>query len=197
MSLKTIYMTGAPAAGKSSTARLLAEAVTPLQLWEYGARLTKFVRDRGAAISDQSDVRRKSANIVLPEDVTAVDELLLQFIETHRASSHVLIDSHPVTKEDYGYRITAFSLDQVGKLNPDEIWVLYTSPEVAIQRIGDDAGGRPMVDIEEARFHTTLQASLAATYGAITGKPVYLFDTNIEQTALVTRLARRLARPTR
>ncbi|MGZ2506092.1 AAA family ATPase [Rhizobium leguminosarum] len=193
MSLKTIYMTGAPAAGKSSTARLLAEAVTPLHLWEYGAQLTKFVRDRGAIISDQSDLRRKSANIVLPEDVTAVDELLLQFIETHRTSSHVLIDSHPVTKEDYGYRITAFSLEQIGKLNPDEIWVLYTSPEVAIQRIGDDASGRPMVDIEQARFHTTLQASLAATYGAITGKPVYLFDTNIEQTALVTRLARRLA----
>ncbi|MBY3203476.1 ATP-binding protein [Rhizobium laguerreae] len=193
MSLKTIYMTGAPAAGKSSTARLLAEAVTPLHLWEYGAQLAKFVRDRGAIISDQSDLRRKSANIVLPEDVTAVDELLLQFIETHRTSSHVLIDSHPVTKEDYGYRITAFSLEQIGKLNPDEIWVLYTSPEVAIQRIGDDASGRPMVDIEQARFHTTLQASLAATYGAITGKPVYLFDTNIEQTALVTRLARRLA----
>ncbi|NEJ17640.1 MULTISPECIES: ATP-binding protein [Rhizobium] len=192
MSFKTIYLTGAPAAGKSSTALLLMEAVTPLVVWEYGARLTEFVRDRGAVLSDQRDLRRKSANIVLPEDVTAVDELLLQFIETHRASSHVLIDSHPVTKEDYGYRITAFSLEQVGRLNPDEIWVLYTSPEVTIQRIGDNASGRPMVDIEQARFHTTLQASLAATYGAITGKPVYLFDTNIEQTALVTRLARRL-----
>ncbi len=191
--LKVIYLTGAPAAGKSSTTRALAERVPDLLVWEYGARLTEHVMAKSAGISSQADLRAASSSVVTPEDVAEVDRELLAFVQVNRRQRHVLIDSHPVTKETYGYRITPFSLEQFTKLAPDEIWVLYASPEETRRRIAADHGGRPMVSEEDARTHTALQASVAATYGMAVGRPIYLFDTAVPRDVLVERLACRLA----
>lgn len=192
MNYKTVYLTGAPAAGKSTTTRLISERIPGLLIWEYGKRLTDYVRDRGI-VEDQSDVRRLSSGVITPEDVAEMDRQLLQFVSDNRATAPIIIDSHPVTKEAFGFRITAFSQDQIRTLAPDEIWVLYTAPEIAVQRIGNDPAGRPQIDEEQARMHTSLQASVAANYGIIVGKPVYLFDSSGEQEQLVDRLAARLA----
>lgn len=190
---KVIYLTGAPAAGKSSTTRLLAERVPGLLIWEYGARLTAHVMARSGDVSSQADLRARSAGVVTPQDVDEVDDALIAFVAENRGTSPVLIDSHPVTKEAYGYRITPFSLERFAQLAPDEMWVLYASPEETRRRIGADSGGRPMVSDEEARTHTALQASVAATYGMSLGRPVYLFDTAAPRDELVDRLVERLA----
>lgn len=190
---KVIYLTGAPASGKSSTTRMLTGRVPGLQVWEYGARLTEHVRRRVDGVASQDDLRTRSAGIVTPADVDEVDDALIAFVDGLRGRQHVLIDSHPVTKEEYGYRITPFSLARLAQLAPDEIWVLYADPEETRRRIAADAGGRPMVTIEEARTHTALQSSVAATYGMSLGRPVYLFDTAVPREELVARLAARLA----
>lgn len=190
---KVIYVTGAPAAGKSSATRMLAERLPALLIWEYGARLAEKVMAKSANASGQSDLRARSAGVVTPEDVAGLDQGLLAFVEGNRAERHLLIDSHPVTKESYGYRITPFSLEQFIRLRPDEIWVLYASAEETRRRIAADDGGRPMVSEEEARMHTMLQASVAATYGMAVGRPVYLFDTAVPRDELVARLAGRLS----
>jgi adenylate kinase len=147
---KVIYVTGAPAAGKSSMTALLAERVSDMVIWEYGSRLTEHIMARSAGVENQDDLRTRSAGVVSPKDVAEVDQALLDFVEANRAGRHVVIDSHPVTKEAYGYRVTPFSLDQFGRLAPDEIWVLYTSPVETRRRISADSGGRPMVTEEEA-----------------------------------------------
>lgn len=192
MSFKTIYLTGAPASGKSTTAKKLADAIQPLEVWEYGARLTDYLRQRNSDVKDQVELRARSAERVFPEDIVAVDNLLISFVESNRANRHIIVDSHPVTKEEYGFRITAFSLERIRELNPDEIWVLYTSPEVAIERISKDAQGRMNISTEEARMHAALQSSVAANYGVILGCPVHLFDTDRPQEEIVARLRRRL-----
>ena len=189
---KVVYLTGAPASGKSSTTRLLCERVPDLMIWEYGARLTEHLSRRSGDVVSQDDLRARSAGVVTPEDVDEVDHTLIAFVGEHRAKRHILIDSHPVTKEAYGYRITAFSLERFTLLAPDEIWVLYASPEETRRRIAADDGGRPMVTEEEARTHTALQGSVAATYGMSLGRPVYLFDTSAPREELVKRLAGRL-----
>lgn len=190
---KVIYLTGAPASGKSSTTRMLAERLPDLQIWEYGARLTAHVKKRVEGVTNQDDLRARSAGVVTPEDVDETDGALLAFVNEHRGRRHVLIDSHPVTKEEYGYRITPFSLARFAQLAPDEIWVFYASPEETRRRIGTDSGGRPMVTEEEARIHTALQSSVAATYSTSLGRPVYLFDTETARGELVARLAERLS----
>jgi adenylate kinase len=190
---KVVYLTGAPAAGKSSTTRLLRERVPELLIWEHGAKLTEHCAARSADVAGQDDLRARSASLITVEDVAAVDQALLDFVDAKRDLSNVIIDSHPVTKEEWGYRITPFSFEQFARLKPDEIWVLYASPEESRRRIQENPGGRPLVTEEEARTHTMVQASVAATYGMSIRCPVYMFHTEPPRDELVSRLAERLS----
>lgn len=190
--MKVIYLTGAPASGKSSTLRRLQEAKPSIVRFEYGAELTKFIQERNASIVDQEELRARSAEVVRPEDVDGLDEKLLDQVDKLRGKRPIVIDSHPVTKESYGFRITAFSEDKIQRLQPDEIWVLFAAPDVIRGRIQRAPAGRPMISEEEARTHTVTQASVAATYGVLVGAPVYLFDTDQDQEKLVSILLKRL-----
>lgn len=190
---KVIYITGAPAAGKSSTVRMLSERAE-LAVWEYGARLTEYCRQKSPAIGGQEDLRAQSSGLVTPEDVQEVDRLLLEYVSANRGERHVLVDSHPVTKESYGYRVTAFSQEQVQTLDPDEIWVLYATPDVTRDRISADAAGRPLPSEEEARIHTQAQMAVATTYGIMVSCPVYMFDTGRPREQLIETLLARLAK---
>lgn len=190
---KVIYLTGAPAAGKSSTTQLLAKQCPSLVVWEYGSELTKFIKLKRGGVEDQNDLRKKSSKSASSADIAELDEKLLKFVKERRGFAPVLIDSHPVTKEEFGFRITAFSLAQIQSLSPDEIWLLYASPSETRRRIKADPGGRPLISLEQARMHTALQASVAANYGAALGKPVYLFDTEMPREQLVRRLLERLS----
>lgn len=190
---KVIYLTGAPAAGKSSTTRELLRMMPELLIWEYGAKLTEHCAARDTSVQDQRQLRAKSAGIVTPADVAAVDSQLLSFVMEWRERRDVVIDSHPVTKEEWGFRITPFSLEQFAALRPDEIWVLFASPQETKRRIEANDEGRPTVSEEEARMHTMLQASVAATYGMSIRCPVYMFDTEVPRGELVDRLVGRLA----
>lgn len=191
---EVIYLTGAPAAGKSTLARALAERLRPLAVFEYGARLTAYVTERSGRALTQEELRGAPSAFATAEDVQAVDRLLLQFVADERERSPVLIDTHAVTKEPYGFRITAYSLADIAALRPTMIIVLYTAPEVALARIGQEAGGRPPITPWEAGFHTSLQASVAVAYATALGVPVYLLDGDRPTAALAEELAARVAR---
>jgi adenylate kinase len=189
-----VYLTGAPASGKSTTTKLLAQLVTPLEVFEFGEKLTSYLAEKAGKNIVQAEVRRQSAGLVTPEDVKAVDRLLLDFVAEARSRTHIVIDSHPVTKESYGYRVTPYSLDEFALLAPTQIWVLYADPETTVTRIGRDAQGRPMITRAEAALHNHLQASVATTYGMRVGIPVHLFDTSrVSADEIAAMLARRLA----
>jgi adenylate kinase len=190
-SFDVIYLTGAPAAGKSSLARALKQRVRELEVWEFGDRLAQHLARRLPSVS-QHDLRRESGKLITPEDVAAVDRELIEWAHDARKTSNVVIDSHPVTKEHYGFRVTPYGLVDFARLAPTKIWVLYCSPEVTVQRIGLDPAGRPSVTIEEARMHTHMQASVAVTYGMSLGVPIHFFDSDRDPAGMADELAARL-----
>lgn len=171
---------------------LLGQKVSGLNVWEYGSRLTDFLKSRGSDLSNQDELRARSADVVRPSDIDELDDELLRWTATNRLLGHTVIDSHPVTKEEYGFRVTAFSLERFQSLRPTEIWLFYVPPELAVERIARDPAGRPSISIEEARMHSFAQASVACTFGIAAGCPVYMFDTAVDQTTLVDDLATRL-----
>lgn len=188
---KTIYLTGAPAAGKTTAVDRLLQKSLNIRVWSYSDRLQQHLSDRSMNVSHEA-MRSQSSLIITLDDIAAVDQQLLSFVEEHRSASNLIIDSHPVTKEGYGYRVTAFSLDQIAALQPDEIWMLFASPSQTLDRIGVDARGRPALSADEAALHTSIQASVATTYGILTGRPVYFFDSNVDAGAQAERMAKRL-----
>ena len=110
---QVVYLTGSPATGKSTLCRLIAEGVQPLEVFAYSEVLSEHVGRRDNTVLSQNDIRRESARIIAPDDVAAVDQMLLNTVQAKRNSTHIIIDSHAVTKEDYGFRVTAFSTSQL------------------------------------------------------------------------------------
>jgi adenylate kinase len=175
-----VYLTGAPAAGKSSVAEQLKRVISPVEVFNYGQELTGYLAKKTGGPLQQDELRRQSSLVITPEDVEALDSILLKRVGELRSRTNVVIDTHAVTKELYGFRVTPFSLQRFRELRPTKIVVLYTSPEVAISRIGADPGGRPMVTAFESGFHSALQASVALCYGTSLGVPVYFLDSDKE-----------------
>lgn len=187
---QVIYLTGSPASGKSTLCGHLENAVQNLRIYSYSKLLRDHVNRRSGAAVDEVEIRQHSANLITRADVEAVDQWLIGQVRLKRVGQHIIIDSHPVTKEDYGFRVTAFTPEQLRQLDPDVIICLYVSPEVTRSRIAADAAGRPLPTDFELGLHADLQASLAAQYAFVLGKPCYLLDSSIALDELTKNIGR-------
>jgi adenylate kinase len=144
---------------------------------DYGQLLREHkLRQTGVEIS-YDELRRDSASVISPQDVAAVDEWLIGQLPTWRTEGNIVIDSHPVTKEVFGFRITPFSLDQVHRIGFDAILVLVGEPNTLAQRIAEDPHGRPNVDAFQSGFQVQLQAAVAVIYAIVCGRPCFAIDT--------------------
>ena len=172
---RVIYVTGAPATGKSSICNAISELDMQTRIFSYSAMLRETVASRTAHSLDAAEIRRQSAAIVTREDVQATDELLVREVAAARQSHHVIVDSHPVTKEAYDFRITAFTVEQLQALDPDAIVCTYTPTEELERRIHADPQGRVLSSPYELDMHVKLQATVAVQYGVILGVKSRLF----------------------
>lgn len=173
-----IYLTGAPATGKSTVCSGLSKQLPELLVFSYSAELRKFAERRTGQSMSEDDIRRLSGIAITPEDVQGLDAELAELASRRRNEGPMIIDSHAVTKEVYGFRVTAFDTATLSSVNPDCIVCLYTAPEVVRQRIASDPRGRPQISAFEAGMHTQLQCAVAAQYAVLLGKPVYLVDSS-------------------
>jgi len=171
-----IYLTGAPASGKTTLAHALAAAIPELRVFNYGQELTQFLQRKGRNVKSQEALRSMSAGVASKEDIDELDLELLSLVDRERLDRPILIDSHPVTKEDYGFRVTPFTLERFGRLRPTEIIVLYTEPNVTLARISQDPEGRPMVTNFESSMHTGLQGTVAICYAMAYGTPIHFLN---------------------
>lgn len=167
-----IYLTDAPASGKSSLAEHLKNVVSPIEVFNYGKELIGYLQQMAGSQLSQDQLREQSSRVVTAEDIEALDSLLIKKVRDLRSTTNLVIDTHAVTKESYGFRVTPFSLQRFAELRPTKIVVLYTSPQIAISRIGDDPGGRPEITEFESAFHTAQQATVALIYGTSLGIPI-------------------------
>lgn len=174
---KVILITGAAGTGKSTLVRNILERAQPFKQVDYGQLLREYkARSSGVEIS-YDELRRDSAAVITPEDVRAVDEWLIEQLPHWRAEANILIDSHPVTKESFGVRITPFSHEQVLRIGFDVILVLVADPSELVRRIAIEPLGRPSVDAFQAGLQVQLQATVAAIYAITCGKPCFALET--------------------
>jgi len=187
-----VYLTGASASGKSTLSEALAAKFSEVSLFTYSKELAKHVSQDQGREHDQIAMRRESARLVTPAMVEEVDSKLIEFVAKNRNDRHVIIDSHAVTKEDWGFRVTPFSSSMLAKVAPDLIVTLYTAPEVTVKRIQASPKGRPLPKVFEADIHTNFQASVAITYSIIVGCPSYFLDSDAPIECLIEWFSERL-----
>ncbi len=189
---QVLYLTGPPATGKSTLSERLSQTVKPLIIYSYSKLLVEHLEKRARSTLTQDDIRRESARRITPEDVATVDAERLANVALHRTSSHIVVDSHAVTKEDYGFRVTPFSVRQVESLNPTMIIMLYAGSDVISDRIRRNSQGRPLPSAVELDMHTHLQSSVALTYSVQLGIPIYFLDSATSEDQLLAEVRKRL-----
>ncbi|MDB5785169.1 ATP-binding protein [Caballeronia mineralivorans] len=187
---RVIYLTGAPATGKSSLSAYLAEKISGLRVLSYSALLRDHISRKAGVSLTEDGIRNQSALVVTRQDVDEVDEWLIAEVAANRSTQNIIIDSHPVTKEQYGFRVTPFSLSQLERLNADAYICLYASPVVLAKRIRINPAGRPLPTEFELAMHVQTQASLATQYSFLLGKPCYPLDSDVTMETLSATVRR-------
>jgi adenylate kinase len=197
---KLVLLTGAPGTGKSTLAGVIQRIIKPVQSVDYGHLLLERLKKRMGSGISYSQLRRQSSDVISHLDVQKLDTELISEFRRLRKRTNLVIDSHAVTKERFGYRITPFSGNQLAKLKLDAVVSLHCDPEVLANRVQADPQGRRSISVEEARHHQVLQEAVASFYGIICGCPVFIIDnttrsaheTAKEFTAILTKIEARI-----
>lgn len=107
-----------------------------------------------------------------------MDTRIIAEISELRKSSDVIIDSHALTREEYGFRAIPFSAHHLSALQLDALLVLRCDPEVLLARVAADRGGRREMSVELAREIQLLQESVCLNYAVQCGCPFHVIDTS-------------------
>lgn len=173
-----IYLTGAPATGKSTVSGYLQQHVPGFEHIAYRDMLMAQVAGRHRNLAVEA-LREAPSYVITRADVEATDRRLIDVVAQLREHKHVLVDSHPMSKEPYGFRVTSFTQDQVVALNPDVIVCLYADPGEISRRIQLNPEGRPLPSAFELSLHLTVQATVAAQYAYTLGKACHLLNSAV------------------
>jgi adenylate kinase len=190
---KVTLLTGAPGTGKSTLRRSLEPCVAGLQHFDYGEVLLRRKQRQGSILS-YSELREQSSSVISPTDVLDTDEWVIAEITQLRTTSDVIIDSHALTREEYGFRAIPYSKHQLEAINFDAVLALRCDPEVLIARVASDRGGRRELSVELAREIQTLQEALCLHYAVACGCPAFVIDTTERTTAEVKEAALQILR---
>jgi adenylate kinase len=173
---KIIYLTGAPATGKSTLTDDLVEQSNQIAVFTYSKELARVTSARVGLVT-QNDMREQSAKLITREDVEVVDlELVRLARQFKEQNGYLVIDSHPVTIERFGFRVTPFTKEILQQVAPDVIICLYADAETLSARIKADAAGRPLPPTTELDRHVNLQCQIASIYAIETGASLYFLD---------------------
>jgi len=141
----------------------------------YGELLTKQLAGR---VRDQTELRTQSARAISTVDVIEADKYVQQVITETSGTTNLVVDSHALTSEDYGFRAVPFSAQQWQSLPFTRIVCLWAPSSVIRARVESDAGGRPLLTDEEFDMHAQLQSALALAYAHTAGLPIAFINSD-------------------
>lgn len=167
-----VYLTGAPATGKTSVAEYLL-ATYGGRRFSYGEAL---IQEPTLGKFSHEDLRTHSSRIVTEGMIQALDRELPGIIDTWRSDGPVIIDSHAVTSEMYGLRAIPYSPTSLAALGISHVVCLTCDPELLLARIQARPDGRRQESPWKLDQMNSAQVSLAVAYAHTLGVPVHLVD---------------------
>ena len=194
MTKEIVYLTGAPAAGKTTLANNLVKNRLDVSLFEYGRAMAHHLTNAGKTNSELalSELRRGTEGRVTPADIKAVNDLLKDWVKKNRASRHLIVESHHLTIEEYGFRAVLFDKATLLELQFTQVWLVVCDRELTLSRILANPQGRLHPTPFRADLHTYMQAAIAVDYAVASNCPLYTFDTSSNDLALWERAGSKL-----
>jgi len=177
--MKVIYLTGVPASGKTTLLEHISKSYSAdFECIMYGSLLLDVLKEQNLSMKN---LRELSSQVITQEAVRTADRRLRERIDS--AHKHIILESHVITSEKYGYRAIPFLPDQLKSFNIAHLITLYASASEIVQRVDRNADGRPRQSRDDIAFMQSLQGSVATQYAFQLGIPAYFLNTGkcIEQ----------------
>ena len=175
--MSIVYLTGIPGVGKTSVTQAIKSIDSRIEIIRYSDVLKSYYKTVYNQEYTTQQLREGSSKIISAEDIKCLDNHVVQMIKRSKAE-HIIIESHAVTVEEFGYRATPFSKHILTATNPDSIVVLYADPVLLQQRISMNPQGRREQTINDIVYEQNIQAMLALAYSFFIGAKTYFIDTN-------------------
>jgi adenylate kinase len=169
-----IYLTGAPATGKTAVANFLVSRCAARR-FSYSSALRELPELQG--VSHQS-LRALSAEIIDRHLIQKIDRELPSLMEAWRRKQPVVIDSHAVTNERWGLRAIPYSPEVLAALGLSHVVCLMCDAATIAARIDASPEGRQPSSLGKLEQLNNAQLTLALVYGHSIGVPVSMIDAN-------------------
>jgi len=173
---KLILMTGAPGVGKSTITRAIETHFKPIVRIGFGELIFEVKKQLGSTENYQH--LRATPNKSIPINyVSLAEELLLNKAAQLRHTTNILLDSHAVVNDYFGFRIVP-EITNFDKAKIDAIVVIHAPFEIVEQRLSREPKGRNPVSRQMFEDHKVLQDIVAVQFGLVAKCPIYLLETD-------------------
>lgn len=169
-----VYLTGAPATGKTSVARYLVERFGARR-YSYGEALSHKMQDQGYS---HEDLRTQSGAIIKRQLIAELDAQMPDQVQLWVRDGPVVIDTHAVTSERWGLRSIPYSAEVLRAIGATHLVCLSAGAGTLQARIKSDSGGRPVES--EVKLAQLEQAQIAVllAYAHTLGGSAFIVDAN-------------------
>jgi adenylate kinase len=173
---KFVIITGMSGVGKSTITRNIETCIKPITRIGFGELIFEIKNQMGA--TSNYEQLRESPNEAIPINyVNLAEELLLSRVSQLRQTTNIVLDSHAVVNDHFGFRIVP-EISNFDKAHLDAIIVIHATFEVVKRRLAKEPKGRPTISKPIFESYKTLQDSVAIYFGLTAKCPVYILETD-------------------
>jgi adenylate kinase len=168
-----VLVTGVPGVGKTSLCRFLVDARPHRYVHIRFGNLILRALDRDEIT--ETELRRSAASLVTPSILEVATEMLMAEVAKN-SERIILVDSHAVSQNRYGYVVTPDGASYFGRLRYAAIVQLFALPSTVLARSAALASGRQASVERDVNIHFMLQCSVSVGYSAASECPLLIVE---------------------
>lgn len=184
MKYKIILLTGIPSSGKTYLSKQIEKKFQPFLRIGFGSLIAEVRENKGIG-TEYSNLRASPLTFANRQLVEEARSLLELKIRQSITENNIVIDSHAVVNDRFGFRVIPELFDEI-KVSG----VIALNPDISVieQRQRKEPDGRPPLEISQLLQQIQLQNSVVTTYSLLQGCPAYYLDIKSNEDDLMSNI---------
>ncbi|HZR82560.1 MAG TPA: AAA family ATPase [Candidatus Binatia bacterium] len=173
--VSTVLLTGVPGVGKSSVARWLEERCDARYRWvPFGELIRQALNELAGSRVEEAQLRREPTSLVTEAVLEHATRQLVAMCASSARRVVVIVDSHAVSQDQFGFRSTPDGPSYFKALRYDAIVQLVLPGQEILDRTPVGTGGRQARSGVDLDFHSSLQLMVSTFYAAMSECPLFV-----------------------
>ena len=173
---KFVLMTGVPGVGKTTIARNIETRIRPIVRIGFGELIFEVKQQQGTT-ENYGQLKATPDKLIPINYVSLAEEVLLNRVAEFRYTTNILLDSHAVVNDYFGFRIVP-EINDFERAKIDAIIVIHAPFEIVNQRVIREPKGRNPISKQTFEKHQAMQDAVAIHFSLMARCPMYVVETD-------------------